>query len=111
MSPLARDIQTLKVLTASFGEFLKGTFISLMRLFLGLLELLAAGGRLGDADNQALPIGGDVQGSFNAYLQQIENWPINDQCQTVPVFCQRFDHGACISNVAPIVSLNTFLVG
>ena len=30
LAPLARDIQTRKVFTGSFGEFLKGTFISLM---------------------------------------------------------------------------------
>jgi hypothetical protein len=62
-------------------------------------------GRLGWSDDQPLPIGADIQRRFGIDPEQVQDGPVDRQCQAVSLLGKLFDHTRFrISDVSPLAS-------
>src|SRR6185295_3675970 len=67
----------------------------------GGFEFLASDGRLRGGDYQTLPVGSDFEGRLVIDFEDVENRPVDDQRQAVPVFGEFLDHRRTY-NVSPL---------
>src|SRR5579871_2660825 len=79
-----------------FSQFLECFAVSLVRGALRSLELLTPFGLLGGRDDEPVPVRGEVERRIGIDLQEIENRPVDHQCQTVAVLRESLDHGSLV---------------
>ena len=76
----------------SLGKFLKRFCIAFADPFYGFADFYWMNGIFDWSENQGVTIGHNFKSSFSICSEQFQNRTLNDQCRTVSVFCQCFNH-------------------
>src|SRR5688572_7210419 len=77
------------------GQLLESLAVPFVGPLLRGVELLLAGERRrGRSDDESRAIRADVERRLRVDFQQIQNWPVDDQRQAVPVFGELLKHQA-----------------